>query len=238
MERLGQTYLHAGFLERARAILTEILRKQPRTPSVLYKLGIVYEMMHEYDKALEVIEPLSEQGGETKALKIFLEFEQVSSNKQLPPQEKVEKLLEMLELESALYRPIIALLFRLDTPKAWEQINKESLHSILDILWFLPYPQLDFDIISQDKNLTAIYYARGDIKQVPSKSGIFTIDMLAAARTSGFEDGDLLFSYLCKKCKQSFPVSFVRCPNCLALNSIKVEENIAKHHTQTNHSLL
>ena len=32
MERLGQTYLRAGFLERARAIFAEILRKRPRTP--------------------------------------------------------------------------------------------------------------------------------------------------------------------------------------------------------------
>ncbi len=30
MERLGNTYLHAGFLERAQSIYTEILRKKPR----------------------------------------------------------------------------------------------------------------------------------------------------------------------------------------------------------------
>ena len=238
MERLGQTYLHAGFLERARTIFSEILHKQPRTPHVLYELGIVYEMMRQYDKALEVIEPLKLQGEETNKLEKFLQFEIIASNKQLLPEEKVQALLALLQTEPALYRPILSLLFRLDTPRAWEQIDKKSLHSVLDILWFLPYSQLDLDIISQDSSLAAIYFAKGYLKQQPEKSGIFTIDMLVASRISGFEEGDLLFSYLCRKCKQSFPVPFTRCPNCLALNTIEVEESIAQQHTQTNYSLL
>ncbi len=238
MERLGQTYLHAGFLERARAIFSEILRKRPRSPHILYELGIVYEMMRQYDKALEVIEPLKTQGEETGALEKFLQFEKIASIKQMLPEEKIEILVKLLKTEPTLYRPILALLFRLDTPTAWEQIDRKSLHSILDILWFLPYSQLDLDIISADASLRAIYYAKGYLEDSTEKSGIFAIDLLAAARISGFEEGDLLFSYLCRKCKQSFPVSFTRCPNCLALNTIEVEESIAKQRTQTDHSLL
>ncbi len=238
MERLGQTYLHAGFLERARTIFSEILHKQPRTPRILYELGTVYEMMRKYDKALEVVEPLREQGEETKELENFLQFEIISSDKQLSQEEKVSTLLDLLKTEPALYRPILSLLFKLNKPEAWEYIDKKSLHPILDILWFLPDSQLDLDIISQDARLIAIYFAKGYLKQSPEKSGIFAIDMLVAARISGFEEGDLLFSYLCKKCKQSFPVPFTRCPNCLALNTIEVEEDIAKKHSQTNYSLL
>jgi predicted ATP-dependent serine protease len=62
--------------------------------------------------------------------------------------------------------------------------------------------------------------------------------MLAVAKEGGLEEGGLLFSYLCKKCKQSFPVSFKRCPNCMAINSVEVEEEIAKASPQTNYSLL
>ena len=237
MERLGQTYLHAGFLERARVIFSEILHKQPRTPHILYELGIVYEMMRNYDKAMEVIEPLRVQGEETGELEKFLKFEKITSNKQMLPEKKVKKLLKLLKAEPGLYRSVIAHLFRLDTPTAWEQIDAQSLHTILDILWFLPYSQLDLDIISQDSRLSAIYYAKGYLQHPVEKCGIFSIDLLAAARKSGFEEGDLLFSYLCRKCKQSFPVSFTRCPNCLALNTIEVEESIAKHRAQTGDSL-
>ena len=81
MERLGNTYLHAGFLERARSIYAEILRKKPRNIKVLYELGVVYEMMHKYDKAKEVIEPLEMLGDETHALTKFLEFTEIKSSK-------------------------------------------------------------------------------------------------------------------------------------------------------------
>jgi len=238
MQRLGETYLHAGFLERARAIFAEILHKRPRNIEVLHKLGIVYEMMREYDKALEVIAPLQILGEDTKELEKFLYFEKIASDKQILPEEKMKSLISLLREEPSLYRPILSILFRLDIDKAWAQIDRSSLHYILDILWFLPYSQLDLDIISRDRSLSAIYYAKGYLAKIPKESGIFTIDLLVAGRINGFEEGDLIFSYLCKRCKQSFPVPFARCPNCLAFNTMEVEEDIVKREPQTGSSLL
>lgn len=239
MERLGRTYLRAGFLERARSIFSKILHKQPRKPKILYELGVVYEMMREYDKAQEVIEPLQTLGENTGEFEKFLEFEKISSDKSIEPKDKIELLSRLVDEEPALYRPILTLFFRLDTQKAWSLIvAQDLLHSVLDILWFLPYSQLDLDIIALDKRLISIYYAKGYLQDEVESSGIFAIDMLASSRRSGFEDGDLIFSYLCKKCKQNFPLSFTRCPNCLAINTIEVEESISQKSPQTNYSLL
>ena len=238
MESLGQTYLHAGFLERARAIFSEILHKRPRNAKVLYQLGIVYEMMREYDKALSIIEPLQILGEETKELEKFLEFERIASDKHILPQEKIEALITLLQEEPTLYRPILSLLFRLDIARAWSLIDRDSIHSILDILWFLPYSQLDLDTISKDQNLSTIYYAKGYLGEASCSSGIFTIDLLASGRINGFEDGDLIFSYLCKGCKQTYPIPFSRCPSCLALNTIEVEEDVAKKESHIENSLL
>jgi len=238
MERLGNTYLHAGFLERARSIYAEILRKRPRNIQVLYELGVVYEMMHKYDKAKEVIEPLEMLGEETHALTQFLEFSEVSTNKIISTQEKLEKLNKLLEKEPTLYRQIISVMLQLDTRVAWDIIDPERIKEVIDVLWFLPNSQLDLDIITANKQLSTLYYAKGYLQTPTVQSGIFSLDMLATARQSGFEQGDLLFSYLCKKCKQSFPVSFKRCPNCMAINSVEVEEKIAKSSPKTNYSLL
>jgi tetratricopeptide (TPR) repeat protein len=238
MERLGNTYLHAGFLERARGIYVEILRKKPRNTNVLYELGVVYEMMHQYEKAKEVIEPLELLGEDTYNLKKFLELLQITSNKTLTTEEKLEKLTQLLKEEPTLYRQIITVLLRLDTYTAWQVIDTERIKEILDILWFLPNSQLDLDIIASNKHLSTLYYAKGYLQKPTIQSGIFSLDMIATARENGFEDGDLLFSYLCKKCKQSFPVSFKRCPNCMAINSVEVEEQIAKSSPKTDYSLL
>jgi len=238
MEKLGKTYLRAGFLERARAIYSKILHNQPRNIKVLYELGIVYEILNKYDKAREVIEPLKILGEDTKEFQNFLEFEEIASNKDILPDKKIELLNNLLIKEPALYRPILSLFFRLDIEKAWAIVDRKSLYRIIDILWFLPFSQLDLDIISEDERLLTIYYAKGYIDNQSIQSGIFAIDMLASSRISGYDDGDLIFSYLCNKCKQDFPVSFIRCPNCLAINTIEVEEDIVKKRPQTDYSLL
>jgi len=238
MERLGTTYLHAGFLERARSIYVEILRKKPRSKKVLYELGIVYEMMQQYDKAKEIIQPLEILGEDTQKLETFLAFSQLIGDKKISTDEKLEKLKRLLHQAPSLYRQIISAMLQLNTRTAWEHIDPLRIKEILDILWFLPNSQLDLDIISDNTQLSTLYYAKGYLQKPMAHSGIFSLDMIAKARENGFEEADLQFSYLCKKCKQSFPVSFKRCPNCMAINSVEVEEQIAKASTQTDHSLL
>ena len=238
MERLGNTYLHAGFLERARSIYAEILRKRPRNVQVLYELGVVYEMMHQYDKAKEVIEPLEMLGEETHSLTKFLELSELSADKTMSTQKKLKKLNKILKKEPKSYRQVVSVMLQLDTRMAWEIIDPERIKEVIDILWFLPNSQLDLDIITANTQLSTLYYAKGYLQKPTVQSGIFSLDMLATARESGFEQGDLLFSYLCKKCKQSFPVSFKRCPNCMAINSVEVEEKIAKASPKTDYSLL
>ncbi|MCB4748258.1 MAG: hypothetical protein LGB54_06630 [Sulfurovum sp.] len=238
MERLGTTYLHAGFLERACTIYIEILRKNPRNKKVLYGLGVVYEMMHKYEKAKEVLEPLHLLGEDTYILEKFLQFSELSNNHHLSIKKKLLILSNFLKEEPSFYRYIIDFMLRLDTRVAWENIDTERIREILDILWYLPNSQLDLDIITADMRLSTLYYAKGYLQKPIAKSNIFILDMIAKAKENGFEGGDLQFSYLCKKCKQSFPVSFKRCPNCMAINSIKVEEQIAKIRTQTDYSLL
>ena len=238
LERLGNTYLHAGFLERARTIYMDILRKYPRNTKVLYELGVVYEMMHEYEKAEEIIEPLELLKEDTYAFKTFLNFSQLVNLKNTSVQEKTEALKHILSQEPKLYREVVHALLKLDIHEAWKIIDTNRLKEILDILWFLPNSQLDLDIINANKALGTIYYTKGYLTTVLKESGIFAVDMLAMMKEHGSDEADLHFSYLCKKCKQSFPVSFKRCPNCMAIHSVKVEENIGKAHAQTDYSLL
>lgn len=238
MERLGNTFLHAGFLERAKSIYTEILRRRPRNIKVLYELGVVYETMQKYDKAKEVLEPLKMLGEKTASFERFLDFSILLTNHALGIEDKIQKLKEILDKEPAMYRLIITALLRLDTKSAWQMIDPERVKELLDILWFLPNSQLDLDIIHSNKQLETLYYAKGYLQEATVESDIFSLNMLATARQSGLENGDLIFSYLCQKCKRSFPVSFKRCPNCMAINSVKVEEKIAKSSPQTDYSLL
>ena len=240
LERLGNTYLHAGFLERARSIYLDILRKKPRCVKVLYDLGIVYEMMHDYKKAKEVVAPLELLQEDIQSLKKFLDFSQIKADKNISTENKILKLKRILEEESALYREVVSALLKLDTYEAWKIINPEHIKEVLDILWFLPNSQLDLDIITANPKLNTLYYAKGylqNLKHKDWKTGIFSLDVLVTAKLNGFKEAELHFSYLCNKCKQSFPISFERCPNCMAIHSIKIEESIEKASPKTDYSL-
>ena len=238
MERLANTYLHAGFLERSRTLYMEILRRSPRNVSVLKELGIVYENMHYFEKAKEILQPLHLLGEETSDLENFLNFLILKHHKELSIEEKIKQLSILMEEQPVLYRESFAFMLQLDTYTAWKFLDVTRLDEILDILWFLPNSQLDFDIISNNKTLSTLYYAKGYLEKVHLESGHFNIDILAITRHHGFYEAELHFSYLCTHCKQHFPIGFKRCPNCMSLYTLKVEEHIAKTSTQTNYSLL
>jgi len=238
LETLGELYLRAGFLERSKKIFLEILKEYPRSLDALHHLAIVYELLHQYDKALEVLQPLSILGQETKALQAYLEFELLINNKSLSLEERINQLQKMLKEHPSLYRNVMAYCFKKDFQKAWSLLQKEKMDEIIDILWMLPKSKLDLDIILHDDCLRTIYYLKGYIDDVSKSCNSFHIDILASAKSVGNDRGDLIFDYRCKKCQHSFPISFSHCPNCMNINSIKIEGNIAQKHEQTDDSLL
>jgi hypothetical protein len=137
-----------------------------------------------------------------------------------------------------LYRTIMDYAFRHDHTMAWQMVEGAKIVEIVDILWILPKSKLDLDIIYTNGCLQTIYYLKGYIDEVSYACNIFFVDILASAKRSGNGSGDLFFEYRCKKCQHSFPISFNRCPNCMSINSMKIEANIAKTQQQTGDSLL
>ena len=240
LEQLGQTYLKAGFLKRSEAIFLQILHKHARNREALYHLGIVYELLHEYDKALETIPPLKILGEETERLEAHLKLSRLLNNKSLSTPEKIQALEELLSKGHYAYRQIITALFSLDLEKAWSLLDPSKTNLILDVLWFLPSSNLNLDIISMDETLSAIYLAKGllEAKEVTPKSNIFAIDTIISAQKGGDNQIDLNFNYGCGKCKQHFPISFIRCPQCYAIDAIQIKETVAKKQSQTGYSLL
>jgi len=237
---LGRIYLRAGFLQRAEDIFLEVISRHPRRVDVLKQLELLYERLQEFNKALEALEALEAQGEDIEILKAHLNFQEIIHNHKISVDDKVKALELLLDRYPKLYRPILKELFKLEPKRAWERVDSNRLNEILDILWHLMPTQLQLDIISKDSILQTLYYARGDIteKIEVKEIGIFAIDMLVFAQECNYNQADIQFTYLCKECKQSFPVSFTRCPNCMSINSLILEETLAKKRTQEGYSLL
>ena len=240
LSELGQTYLKAGFLKRAESIYLEILHKHARNSEALYHLGLIYERLNEYEKALETFQPLKILGEETQELEAHIKLSQLLTDNQLKKELKIERLKSLLKDESYSYRRIIQALFGLDKEEAWSAIDRTKTHLILDILWFLPSSNLNLDIIYQDEILSSIYLAKGVIsmREPTPISNIFAIDTIVSAQKGGNSSIGLNFSYGCEACKQHFPMAFTRCPKCYAINRLQVKETLAKRESQRGYSLL
>jgi tetratricopeptide (TPR) repeat protein len=235
---LGKIYLKAGFLERAEEIFVQLIKRHPRRVDVLFQLELIYESLNRLDEANEVIDAIEANGKDVKILREYLEFLRIKSNSLLTKQERVSKLKMVLERDR-LFRLVIRELFLIEPDTAWSYISDEKVEIVVDILWYLPYSKLQLDIILRSNILKSIYFARGVIDEAPSKRcGIFAFDMLVSAKTAGYEKGDVNFLYICQECKSSFPISFDRCPECMEINSIKVEESVGKKEPQKGNSLL
>jgi tetratricopeptide (TPR) repeat protein len=227
MEMVGTTYLHAGFLERARTIFLQILKSNPRNRKVLNDLMVVYERLQDFKKAKEVIEPLEALGVDVDDLRHYLDLKIALTDPRLSDEERVERIIELYTAHRKFERIVFEYLLKHDPRRAWEMVKEADIERMIDIFWFLPTSFLDYDAIKESPKLRAIYGARGDIEP-PEPIGWFLIDMLCHLRKSGFDAATLQFAYLCSHCKQQFPVPFERCPRCMALDSVVVEREITK----------
>jgi len=230
---LGQTYLKAGFLERSKKLFLEILSRHPRTPSALQFLLIIYEKMRDFKKAKEVLEPLNELDMEVSKDAMYLDIISMQYDLGLLSEQKTQKIIQWYKDNNQLGYMIFEYLFRQAPDLAWKNLDQSLCVQIADILWNLERHQLDLDIISSNSFLRELYTAKGIIDSA-QQSNIFELDVFINLRTQHHQGAELQFEYLCSSCKQVFPFSFHRCPNCLGIDTLKSEMLLTKAAFETN----
>jgi len=226
LSMLGKTYHKAGFLHRSRDILKESLRLKARNPEVLKILLAILERLKEYSNGFDALESLEELGENVKIERSFLEVFLIIENPKIQDSEKIENLKVHLKKSPHTAHVILEFLFIRSYEDAWEMIGDVEIEDIIDILWNIPQQNVKYDYFDKNRLLNDIYSARG-LTANSEYSDIFELDILIKLREKK-EIADLSFEYVCDKCKQIFPIYFHRCPNCLTVNSCKIEPILTK----------
>ena len=232
---LGVTYFKAGFLERAQEIFLQILKQFPRTPKALRYLLIIYEQMHQFDKALEVLEPLDELGIDNKKDRIYLAAVGIIRSSQFGVEEKAQKLLALYREHHLLSYLIFEYLFRHTPDLAWKNLDLGECERMIDLLWNAREAEANLDIISSNSYLRELFSAKG-LTLAARESNIFEFDVLIKLNMADQGGATLQFDYLCSHCKQVYPFSFHRCPNCQEIDSVVTEALLTKDHFEENNS--
>jgi len=226
---LGKTYFKAGFLERAKQIFLEILKVNPRTPQALHYLLLVYEQMHDYKAAKEVLEPLDELNKDISLDKSYLNIMELIHRDDLSKDEKVYELIAFYQNNHQLAYLVFEYLFKVNPILAWNNFDSSKSELLSDILWSIDSKDLNLDIISKNAYLRELYSARGDIK-LAKQSNIFEFDILIKLEDK--LNATLNFEYICDNCKIVSPFVFYRCASCHSLDTSRVEWSLAKDYNK------
>ena len=247
LEALGQTYIKAGFLLRAKEVYLQILQHYPRNIQALKSLIKIYEELKSFEDAINALECLEEVQGSTHLYKLYLQAKiLILSQKPNNPQ----RLLELLQKEPRLARLILNFLKDFSPTLFWDSLNqlpKDIFLDIQDLIWNLKEIPPNFLKNIQDaqetenlntKILKDILEAKGILPLSFSQKATFELETICLLRTHKSFQGDLRFAYQCASCKGISPFSFDRCPHCGELLTSKTLVFLKEKQDEMCYSLL
>ena len=244
LEHLGMAYFKGGFLQRSKDVFLKILEFSPRNHIALYQLLYVYEKMGNYRQALEVIKSIDElemKFNNINETKTYLQALQIINDSLRTCEMRASELLDILEENKKANRLIAQFILIYQKELFWSHLDMFDIAQLVDLLWYIPKENIDFDIVNSNQTLKEIYCANGYIEMDADddiSSDDFDLSVLIELNKTNNLKADLSFEYLCDNCKHSFPMSFDRCPNCHAILSTKIQKSLMKVHDENNYSLL
>lgn len=211
LKNMAEVYFKAGFLQKARDSLLEVLRSKPRDKEALKLLLLVNDKLKNYEEIENIIEIFEELDEDILKEKLYLEYQQAffKSDK-----EKIRELYK--SYPTILKRKYVEFFIKFNPKEVFDEVDEKDVYEMIDIFWLetnLPLKNGAFIQIKAAKKelITTII------------SPIFEIEVLKHIPKNL---GDLEFEYICEECKHLFPFYYDRCPNCKELFSFKVETRL------------
>ena len=201
LKNIATLYFKAGFLEKAKNVIYQVLSVYPRDKEALRLLILIDEKLGNYTEILEVLDVFKELGVEMRKEKANAVFKIKSR------EWRVGEYLEFLNDYPFARREVIERLFLLNPVKAYDLLD---VYEDLDLYFYRS------DIPKTEKFcniLAAKHKTKCEIKAP------FEIEALKYLPEGLAE---LEFEYVCKNCKKVFPIYSTRCPKCYELYTLKL----------------
>lgn len=228
LELLGNAYFKGGFLQRAKDIYLKILKFSPRNQHSLDCLLVIYQKLNEYEKAYEVLTVLDELNCNIKQEKIYIKTLKTINDSFLTFDKKSIILMEILEQNNLIQKLVAQFLINFNKQLFWKNINKFDILNCIDLLWYLDFNDIDFNVVNKNEILQDLYTAKGYIES-SNTSNIFELAVLISTKKSTSKvELDLNFEFICNKCKRTHPIYESRCPHCNGILTFVVEPKLAR----------
>jgi len=207
LRHIANLYFKAGFLEKAKNTVYQILSAKPRDVESLKLLLLINEKLSDIKEIIDIIEIFEELEIYLKEEKAYALFKLITmKNCNIDFCENIKNLEDLYAKYPFILREYLTQLFLYSPEKAYDLIEKNNaVYRYLDLFWHrddIPEKELFLNILAAQK------------KAVCRKKAPFEIEVLKCLPQNS---ADLEFEYICGNCKKVFPLYSTRCPNCYEL---------------------
>lgn len=228
LEHLGKAYFKGGFLQRSKEIYLKILKFSSRNTTALNFLLIIYQKLNDYEKANEILVVLDELDCNVIQEKVYIDTLKLINDPVISFDKKATNLIEIFNENKLIERLAIQFLIKFNKPLFWKNIPSFDILNCIDLLWYLDFNDVDFDVVNKHKLLKELYTAKGYINSV-NTSNIFELAVLISTKKSTSKvEVDLNFEFLCTSCKKTHPIYESRCPHCHNILTFIIEPKLSK----------
>jgi len=215
LKNIAFLYFKAGFLEKSKHVVYNILKVKPRDKEALKLLIWIDEKLGNYREIVNVLD-------------VFDELEEHM------PKEKANALINLFLHQSCDVKEFC------EGIESFEDIYKKYPFVIKEYLIYLfrfePHKAYELVRVYEDLDL---YFYRSDIPKTEKFCNILAAKKLTKCESKApFEIevlkhlpqglGELEFEYICENCKKVFPLYSTRCPNCHELFTQKLITKLAQ----------
>ena len=217
LEALGNTYLDAGFLQRAKDIFTQILKTYPRNANAMACLMQTFENMGEYQRALETLECLDEIDSQSEQNllnnKNYFYLMILLNAHNIPITKKIKNAIALGESHPLFHKPILRFLKTYDLNAFWDYLfTIPTIKNYIDILWEFAKQDLPQEVRTH-RAVYEVFIAKGFF-QDDATLELFELEILHLLEHHSDKSAYLGFEYRCQSCRGIFPFDSLRCPNC------------------------
>ncbi|WP_457560839.1 tetratricopeptide repeat protein [Caminibacter sp.] len=201
LKSIATLYFKAGFLEKAKNIIYQVLNVYPRDKEALKLLILIDEKLGNYKEIINVIDIFKELGTELVKEEANVIFKMENEKW------KMQDFLEFLEKYPFTRREVVEKMFLINSNKAYEILD---VYENLDLYFY----RSDIPLSEKFCNILAAKHRQKCAIKAP-----FEIEALKYLPDNLAE---LEFEYVCENCKKVFPIYSTRCPKCYELYSMKL----------------
>ncbi len=237
LELLGTTYFKGGFLQRSKDVFMRILKFSPRNKQALTYLLIIHEKLKDFKKAKEITSCLKELNKNVTKDETYLDALIILNDPIFSYEKRTELLHNIYKKDKSIQRLFVQFLLQFNKEYFWNNVQEFEAKSLIDLMWYLNFDDIDFEKVSANKFLLDLYNAKGYLDNLEhSEDFIFDV-LILLHKYSKKVNATLDFEFICSSCKHSHPIYENRCPHCHNILTFSVNHTLSKSLDQATQSL-